>query len=246
MALPTNRADFKEYCLRKLGKPVIEINVDDTQVEDRIDEALQYYMDYHYDGSHLTYVKHKVTAQDKANGYITLPEEIIGVVRILPLDSALGGSGMTNIKYQFVLNNANDLYSGGLVNYVLSMQTISMFNEYFAGQKPIRFNRHMDRVFIDTDWNAIPVDSYIVIEAYLGLNGATYSDVWKDRWLQNYATILIQESWGRNLTKFVGMQLPGGVQFNGEQILQEAKEERLRLEEEMINSFSIPVVNFIG
>ena len=51
MAVPTSRSEFKEFCLRKLGKPVIEINVDDDQVEDRIDESLKYYWDYHFDGS---------------------------------------------------------------------------------------------------------------------------------------------------------------------------------------------------
>ena len=51
MAVPSSRSTFKELCLRRLGKPVIEINVDDDQVEDRIDQALLYYQDYHFDGS---------------------------------------------------------------------------------------------------------------------------------------------------------------------------------------------------
>ena len=51
MAIPATRKEFKDYCLRRLGSPVIDINVDDQQVEDRIDEALLYYRDYHYDGT---------------------------------------------------------------------------------------------------------------------------------------------------------------------------------------------------
>ncbi len=71
MAVPTTRAEFKEYCLRKLGKPVIEINVDDDQVEDRIDESLKYYYDYHFDGSEKIYYKHIVTSNDVTNKYTT-------------------------------------------------------------------------------------------------------------------------------------------------------------------------------
>jgi hypothetical protein len=67
MAVPTSRAEFKEYCLRKLGKPVIEINVDDDQVEDRIDESIRYYWDYHFDGSEKTYYKYQITSDDITN-----------------------------------------------------------------------------------------------------------------------------------------------------------------------------------
>ena len=74
MTVPTDRNSFKEYCLRKLGKPVIEINVDDDQVEDRIDEALRYYWDYHFDGTDKIYYKYQITQQDKDNKYVTVPE----------------------------------------------------------------------------------------------------------------------------------------------------------------------------
>ena len=64
MAIPNTRANLKEYCLRSLGKPVIDINVDEDQVEDRIDEALQYFAQYHTDGVERMYLKYKVTADD--------------------------------------------------------------------------------------------------------------------------------------------------------------------------------------
>ena len=80
MATPTTKEEFKQYCLRKLGAPVIEINVDDDQVDDRIDEALRYYWDYHFDGSDKIYYKHQITQTDIANKYIILPENIIGAV----------------------------------------------------------------------------------------------------------------------------------------------------------------------
>ena len=96
MAVPASRSQFKEYCLRTLGKPVLEINVDDDQVEDRIDQALRYYWDYHFDGSEKLYYKHQVTSDDKTNKYITLPENIIGVVSIFDIGSALNTNNLFN------------------------------------------------------------------------------------------------------------------------------------------------------
>lgn len=247
MAIPTTRDEFKEYCLRILGKPVIEINVDDTQIEDRIDEALKYYQDYHFDGSQLTYVKHEITQDDLDNQYIPMDDSVIGVVRVLPEQNAFGGAGMFNVKYQYMLNNVSSINTGGMVNYMLSMQALQQVDNMFNGTKSIRFNRHTDRLYIDTDWaTEYPLGSFVVLHCYVGLDGSTYSDVWGDRWLANYAAALIQEAWGRHLTKFVGVTMPGGLQFNGEQILSEAKEKRKEMEEEMINSFSIPVCNFIA
>ena len=65
MAEPATRESLKQYALRALGKPVIEINVDDDQLEDRIDEAVQYFAQYHYDGVKRTYLKYQYTQADK-------------------------------------------------------------------------------------------------------------------------------------------------------------------------------------
>ena len=61
MAKPSSREALKQYCLRMLGKPVVEVNVDDDQLEDRIDEGLQYFQEYHFDGVEKTYLRHKIT-----------------------------------------------------------------------------------------------------------------------------------------------------------------------------------------
>jgi hypothetical protein len=247
MAQPTTRSEFKEWCLRKLGKPVIEINVDDDQVDDRVDEALSYYWDYHFDGAEKTFLKHQVTDDDKANGYITVPENVIGVVNIFNIGSTLSsGSGMFNVQYQFVLNNIENLTSYNLTHYYMTMQHIQFMEEMLVGKQPIRYNRHINKLYIDTEWSKITTGDYVVAECYQIVDPNTYSDVWKDRWLQNYASAKIKYQWGTNLTKFSGMQLPGGVTFNGEQILQDAREEIQRLEEDMINSYSLPVHDMIG
>jgi hypothetical protein len=247
MAQPTTRAEFKEWCLRKLGKPVIEINVDQDQVDDRIDEALSYYWDYHFDGTEKTYYKYQITEQDITNKYITIPENIIGVVNIFDLSSSLAtGSGMFNVQYQFVLNNLYELVNFELLHFWMAMEHIQFMEKMLVGSQPIRYNRHTNKLYIDTNWNRLEVGTYIIVEAYQIVDPATYTDIWKDRWLQNYATAKIKYQWGSNLTKFSDMQLPGGVRFNGEKILSDAEAEIRKMEDEMISSFSLPIFDLIG
>jgi hypothetical protein len=72
MPAVTNRNTFKDYCLRRLGFPTIEINVDDDQVEDRIDDALQYWQDYHFDALQKVYYIRALNSTDMSNKYINL------------------------------------------------------------------------------------------------------------------------------------------------------------------------------
>jgi len=247
MAVPTTRATFKEWCLRKLGKPVIEINVDDDQVEDRIDESLRYYWDYHFDGTEKVYVKHEIESTDITNKYITLPENIIGAVRVFPVgDPAMSSDDLFNIRYQIALNDLYTLTSVSMVPYYMVMEHLALVQEILVGQQPIRYNRHRNRLHIDTDWSNYKVGEFLLIEAYEVVDPDVWSDAWGDRWLQQYATAKIKHQWGTNLKKFTGMTLPGGIQFNGQAIFDEAKEEIETLEKEMISSYSLPVADMIG
>lgn len=247
MAVPTSREEFKEYCLRKLGKPVIEINVDDDQVDDRIDEALRYYWDYHFDGSERVYYKHQITAQNKADKYIMLPENIIGAVSIFTIgDPSVRADDLFNIRYQIALNDLYTLTSVSMIPYYMTMQHLGIIQELLVGKQPVRYNRHMNRLYVDTDWNTLKEGSFLIVDAYQVIDPEIYTDAWADRWLQNYATAKIKYQWGTNLTKFTGMQLPGGVQFNGEKILGDAEAEIAKMENEMINSYSLPVMDMVG
>ena len=166
MAVPSSRSTFKEWCLRKLGKPVIEINVDDDQVEDRIDESLRYYWDYHFDGTEKIYYKHQITNADVANTYITLPENIIGAVRVFPVsDPMVSSDDLFNIRYQIALNDLYTLTSVSMVPYYMVMEHLALVQELLVGQQPIRYNRHRNRLHIDTDWNDLKVGEFLLIEA---------------------------------------------------------------------------------
>ena len=247
MAVPTTRSEFKEYCLRALGKPVLEINVSDDQVEDRIDQALKYYWDYHFDGTELMYYKHQVTQTDKTNKYITMPENIIGAVNLFPITYPGTSTGdIFSIQYQIALNDLYQLTTESLVPYVMVMDRLALLQQLLIGKQPIRYNRHRNILHIDMNWNRIDVGQWLIVEAYQIVDPQTYTDVWGDRWLQNYCTQLIKKQWGTNLGKFDGMVLPGGVRFNAQKIYDDANMEIMQMEQTMISSMSLPVSDMIG
>jgi hypothetical protein len=246
MSRPTSKATFKEHCLRRLGKPVIEINVDEDQLDDRVDEALDYYADYHFDGFEHTYYKHQVTDTDKTNKYITLPDNIIGVVDLFDIGDATSTNNLFNVRYQIALNDLYDLSRYELVPYYMNFQNIRMIEEILVGKQRLRFNRHLNQLHVDMDWNRFNTGDYIVCKAYRVIDPDTYTDVWKDRWLLRYAACLIKLQWGSNLTKFEGMQLPGGVQFNGAKLYDDAFAERQQLEEEIQSNYVYPPEDMVG
>jgi hypothetical protein len=317
MAKISTRAQFKDYCLRRLGHPVIQINVDDDQVEDRIDDALAFFGDYHYDGTQQMYLKHKITQADMDRQWIPCPDAIQFIVGILPFDQSNSSVNMFDLRYQLRLHDLYDFTSVSYVSYEITMQHIRTLNLLFSGTPQIRFNRKMDRLHLDIDWTRdLKVDDYIIIECYRYIspdnttlsgtanvssssntvigtgtsfttqvsindeivianeskrvisidsdtslnvsstfvassNGNSmtitgFPDVWNDRFLKSYATAKIQYQWGTNLSKFAGIQMPGGVTLDGPRIMEEAKEEIKSLEEDAKSTLSMPSEIFIG
>tara|TARA_B100001093_G_scaffold422338_2_gene414875 strand:- start:2824 stop:3570 length:747 start_codon:yes stop_codon:yes gene_type:complete len=248
MATATTRTEFKNYCLRKLGSPVIQINVADEQLEDRIDDALEYYQDYHFDAVEDTYLAHEITQSDMDNKYITINNNIIGIKQVIPLFQASNSStNMFDIRYQLFLNDVYDLQSQEMLTYQLTQDHLQMVNEMISGRVPIRFNRHMNKLHLDINWGtALTVGENIIIEGVRVIDPDTYTDVWNDRWLKRYATALIKRQWGENITKYEGMTLPGGVTFNGSAILDQAIQEITALEEEMSLNYELPVDIMVG
>jgi len=246
MANPTTRTEFAQNCLRRLGAGATEINVTDEQIDDRIDEALAYYYDYHFDGSEKVYYKHQVNDTDKTNRYITLPENIMGVVKIFPIGAGTNTNNLFNIRYQIALNDLYTLTSVSMVPYYMAMQHIRVLEELLVGMQPIRYSRHRNILHVDMDWEKVDTGQWLLVEAYEVINPNTYADVWKDRWLLQYTTALIKRQWGMNLKKFEGMTLPNGITYSGQRMYDEAIAEISKLEEEMITTYSLPASDFIG
>lgn len=252
MATITSRTAFKDYCLRRLGFPVIEINVDDDQIEDRIDDALQYWQDYHFDGLQKVYYVKAITQSDVNQRYLDLSAatdsannalQIAGVTRIFPLYDSQATINMFDLRYQLRLNELYDFTSASYINYTMTQQHLRMLEQQFTGEVPIRFQRHMQRLYIDWAWGAseAPAGTVVVAECYATIDPSIYTQAWNDRWLKEYATALIKRSWGNNLKKFNGIQLPGGVTLNGDKIYEEAKTEIDALHAEIGDKYGAPL-----
>jgi hypothetical protein len=316
MAKPTTRKEFKEYCLRRLGWPVIDINVDEDQVEDRIDDALGYYYDYHFDGTEKIYMKHRITQEDINRRWIYCPDAVIFVTGVFPFDASNSSVNMFDLRYQLRLHDLYDFTSVSYVSYEITMQHIRTLNLLFSGTPQFRFNRHQNKLMLDVDWTQHQPGEYVIMECYRKLDPETItlsgtvsmnttsntvigtgtkfdqeilendmvtfganihqvrfikspteivlantptanansvvmtvtgaSDVWNDRFLKAYATAKIKYQWGSNLSKFAGVQLPGGVTLDGPRIMEEAHTDIEKLEEEMHSLNVLPSDMFMG
>ena len=247
MSVPASRDDLKTWCLRQLGFPVIEINVDDDQVEDRIDEALQFFQDFHFDGVERWYLKHQITSANVTNGYVPISDNIIGVTRVFPVGSTNASANMFDLRYQLRLHELYDFTSTSYVNYVLTQQHIRTLDMLFSGETPVRFNRHTDKLYIDWNWQSGIIEGeWIVIEGYIIIDPASYSKVYNDRMLKRLATALIKRQWGANMSKFAGMQLPGGVTLNGPAMYQDAIAEIKEIEELIQSTYQEPPNFLVG
>ena len=271
MAEPASRSQLKDYCLRKLGFPVLEINVDDDQIEDAIDDALQYYRMRHYDGVELAYMKHVFTADDETkfdsqdtvttigsgatatewkvrDRYLELPTDVVGVSKVFGLASNAIRNNLFGIEYQIFLN---DLYAVGsldFLNYYMVktwMETMDMVlnNGSFV---QFRFNMRQDRLYIDVGKDMLDEDVHVIVECHRALDPDTYTQVSSDVFLKKYTTALIKRQWGQNLIKFNGIQLPGGVAINGREIFEDAEKEISAIEEASSGTYELPPFDMIG
>ena len=268
MANPATRETLKQYALRALGKPVIEINVDDDQLEDRLDEALQYYAQYHYDGIRRTYLKYQYTEADKTrltgnsdesvtknsvttswkegNNFLVVPESVISVINIFPFSNK-SNMNLFDVRYQLRLNDLYDFSSTSIINYDIVLRHLDFLDHILVGEKPLRFNQHDNRLFIDMDWkNDLAVGEFLVIEAYRKLDPEQFTDVYNDIYLKRYVTALFKKQWGANLSKFDGVAMIGGVTLNGRQIYSEALQDIDKLETEIRSTFELNPAMIMG
>ena len=244
----TSRTQLQDYCLRRLGWPVIEINVDEDQISDRLDDALEYFGEYHFDGVEKVFLKHTLTQTDIDNEYVPMNDPIIGVNRVLPIPNFHAfQTGFFNEEFQLRLNDLNTFTGTSLINWRMSLSNFSMVDYLFTVNATVLFNRKQNKLYLETDWaEKFKVDDKLIIEAYRILDPATYTEIYNDMFLKRYATALIKRQWGENLKKFEGVQLPGGITLNGKTIYDEAVEEITKIEEEMNLKYELPPDGFIA
>jgi len=275
MAQPSTRAEFTDYCLRKLGAPVLEINVDDDQVDDLIDDAIQFYQEYHFDGVEKMYLKHQLTADEltrfktsnqntiagddnpppvttdtwiERDNYLQVPDHVIGISKVWGLSSSTIRGNLFGLEYRLFLN---DLYSFGsvdLLNYYMVKQYLETIDMVINSGSLVgfRFNKRQDRLYVDVDPEFLDSGSYLIIECHRALDPSSWTQVWNDSFLKKYATALIKRQWGQNMIKFNNVQLPGGITMNGRQLYEDGNMEVLALEEKMMSHYQLPPLDMIG
>ena len=272
MAKPSSKEDLKESALRKLGKPVLEINVDDDQIDDLIDDAIQLYHERHGEGIDRVFLKHQITEEEKnimvgvastttatstfgginsidyteTANYLPLPDSIIGVNKVFKMDSSTISAGMFNIKYQIFLN---DLYYYGaidLLNYSMTKSYLETLDYILNPDVQIRFNKKNSRLYLDLNVKELTNDDFLILDCFRVVDPQSETNVYNDHWLKQYTTSLIKRQWGQNLIKFTGVKLPGGLELNGRQLYDDAVMELEKLDQKLMEEYAMPPLDFVG
>ena len=275
MAKPTTKQELIDHCLRKLGAPVLEINVSDEQLDDIVDDAIQYFNERHFDGVERMYLKYKITQEDIDRGkadppndvgivtttatgggfsntwyensnFINCPDSVIGVEKVFKFDTSSISGGMFSIKYQLFLNDLYFFNSVELLQYAMTKRYLEDIDFLLTTDKQIRFNKRQDRLYLDIDWASQDADQYIVLDCYRALDPENFSQVYNDSFLKRYCTAMIKKQWGQNLIKFRGVKLPGGLELNGREIYDDAERDLERIKEKMMLEYELPPLDFIG
>lgn len=242
----TTKQGLIDYCLRELGHPVAKINVTDEQIEDRVEEALEFFREYHYDGIEKVYLKHQLTQNDLDSKVIKLDDSLIyGVTQVHLLPSMSSTESLFNLEYQLRMQDMYNLLEADLINYTMAFSHISLMQHVLRGHKHFRYNRIKNEIHLDTRLSDFDVGDYILVECYRVLDPSEVGDVWGNQWLKHYTTALIKRQWGQNLKKFSGMQVPGGIVIDGQAIFNEANEEIESLKNELMEK-SAPLEFYLG
>jgi|TARA_X000001036_G_scaffold427842_1_gene456929 hypothetical protein len=281
MAKPSTRQGLIDYCLRKLGAPVLEINVADDQIDDLVDDALQLFNERHFDGVERMYLKYKLTEEDidrgkakntdgvgivtttatstniagygtttsswyETSNFLQVPDSVVGIEKIFKFDSSTISGGMFSIKYQLFLNDLYQFNSIQLLQYAMTKSYLEDIDHLLTTDKQVRFNKRQDRLYLDIDWGAESVGNWLVLDCYRALDPNSFTQVYNDIFLKQYLTALIKRQWGQNLSKFKGVKLPGGIEMNGGEILQQAESELESIKSRMSTEYELPPYDFIG
>lgn len=276
MAKPASRQELIDYALRQLGAPVLEINVSEEQIDDRLDDALQYFNERHFDGVEKMFLKYKITQDDIDRGrsrggsknvgivtttvttglgsfnweensnYIPVPDTIVGIERIFKLDNRTITSNLFNVNYQLFLNDIYWFSSTELLNYYVTKRYLEDIDWIVNPQRQIRFNKRQNRLYLDMSWDAVTVNNYLIMECYRILDPNNYTKVYNDSFLKLYFTALLKRQWGQNLIKFNGVKLPGGIELNGRQIYDDAVKELEDIRMRMLSEFETAPFDMIG
>lgn len=228
----TTYEDFVGYVLRALGAPVINIEVADEQIRDRITDALQLYIEEHYDSVQEFYWVYRCTENDVANGYVQMPPDVLDIIGIWTKTTTANYDidGLDDPQYQFfqhywTLGAANT----GLVQYEMIMQQLSLIRQTLNAEVQYGWRPRERKCYL---YKQLKVGNPLLFWGNRMLDPETDECIWDSMWLKKYATALVGIQWGTNLDKFSNVPTSGGATINADQILQRYTEQKQQLEEQ--------------
>jgi hypothetical protein len=273
---PTTKQEFIDYCFRSLGAPVIQINIDTEQAEDRLNEALEYMYERHFDFNQRAWFLHTIKPEDVTRGYFdtsgfgeavgskgfTFPDGSTGMwpiasdIRTISKvyrPSDISGDYMFDLRYQLTLFdffglyfNQGGLHTGPMASYMESMSYLKLVNDVFNYPCSYTFSRTTQRLFLELEREKMIPGHSLLVEAYVQIDPNQYSRVWNDRVFKKYYTALLKKQWAQNLMKFAGVPLPGGAQLNAGAIMADAVNELNQIEQSLMKTQELPPDPLIG
>jgi hypothetical protein len=161
MAKPSTRQELIDYCLRRLGAPVLEINVDDDQIDDLVDDALQYFQERHFDGVERMYLKYKISQEDINRGKATNEDGSLNTVGIVTTTgtSTINGSPTTFNFYE----TSNYIQ---IPDSVIGIEKIFKFDtsSISGGMFSIKYQLFLNDLYY---FNSVELLQYAMVKTYL-------------------------------------------------------------------------------
>lgn len=252
MPANTCREDLKAYALRKLGAPVMQINVTPEQIEDRIDDALSSYWEWHHEGSYLDFVSRPLTQLELDTKEFAVDDWVYQVLGIMMVGNAYSQYNleytayMQSIGTQFIVMGTGVPPESGIVSYTVAQSYLSMVRDFFSPEKRIQFNQTHNKIRIHSDLKDLVAGDYLVLEVYRFSDPDRYRETWNNAWLKDYTTALIKKQWGQNMIKYSGFTMPSGITLNGRDIYQDAVNDIAELETKLFSTETTPCDFFVG
>jgi len=271
MARISTRDGLITYCLRALGHPVLQINVDPDQLQDRVDDALQFFHEYHLDGAERVLLKYQLKQSDINSGYISLVDNGVndfngderqqvveaGLTGSVPIESTISTIiqvfsvsqstfGMWDVRYQYALNDLYAMGSIDLVHYSMTQQYLAAIRQILSPDRIVRYNRRGNLMYFDGRISNLIAGDYIIIEAYRIMDPTAFPEVYDDMLLKRYCTQLFKRQWAQNLIKYNNVQLIGSTTINAQELWDQADKELNKIEDEVISRWEVPPMMQVG
>lgn len=264
--IPTNRLGLIDYAKKKLGSPLVEINVEDSQIDNLLDDAIQLYQERVDDGVERVHLKYLITQTDIDNkknniaivnpnglsftenrNYLILPDYIIGVDEVVKTNNSYYKDMFGRTPEFFAYEQFNYTNRGviNLTDIYITRQYLNDINNMLTPENRIKFNRTTSRLYLDFNINSM-LNKYIIISCQRAIDPQEFTKVYNSRFMKSYFTILMAEQWGTNLSKFANIALPGNVMFDASRILNDARKEKAEFIANMTSEWESLSPFFVG